>query len=233
MSLPVLTPDDFLSGYYRIMTDSYTSEELEKYIEVCERESICKLLSEGVYRELRDADPLPAKYYDLLNGCDFKFNGEQRINRGFAEVLKSQIYTKWFSDNWSLRKTGKAREVNDNSDLIGTAESKQSAYTRQNTGAEIQCRDITDFINANKVRETSVLSSTEGTGVYNLACEDVKYLENGQIAEIDKVPYTAFNVDTENNTFDVADIAGLDFTGQTVTYTVFDFEPKKLDYLWL
>jgi hypothetical protein len=228
MSLPITTKTDY-KGRIRISTSKGT--QLDEYITEYERYYLTKLINVEVYNDIKDTDPLPQKYLDLINGVQYTDdNGDLIDYRGFKELLLRFIYAKYTADNFQTSVGGNVRSVNENSDVL-TAGTQVIAAQRYNEGVDFY-EGVYKFLKEHEELEQLVTSRT-GTGIVTIGVDSTKYINAGSIVTIRGYDYTVISVVTDTS-FDVDEsaqtIPNLDPT-DTVTYNPFyEFKYKYINY---
>lgn len=235
--MPILEPDDFENGVYAVAIDEHTFDDLEKYIEFVERDTLKSILGVKLYKDFVDevdlggGVPTTQRFLDFVNGV-FYNNTNYGADKWFEpigaeEILKAFTYRKYVDDTASRHTTAGEQEV-DASNSSGVFSSKGMVAYNQGVSA---CNESYVFLQFYQEVKTDVVSFTENAGVYTITVGtgEVFYIFPTLEIDIDGTTYTVDSIDTPNNQLDFTATTGLTISG-TITYNPFPDWDGKLKH---
>lgn len=237
MALPITTKTDY-KGKIRISTAKGT--QLDEYITEYERKYLKMLLNVECYNDIKDTDPLPQKYLDLINGVQYtNDNGDLVDFEGLKKILLRFIYAEYVSDNFQTSIGGNVSSINENSTVLKGGNTVIIAQ-RYNEAIDRLC-GLYEFLDDKEEFNQYIVTSTQVLGVYTLGVSSTEYLSNGDTitlkGDITGTPfekdYVVSNV-VENISFDINEAGGYAF-GSTNIFAnynpFFDVCPIKPKYI--
>lgn len=237
MSLPILTPSDFVGVVFiaDAKDTTYGASTIQEYIDEFEPIYLRMILGDKHFSEIRDQSPLDQKYIDLIDGNDYTdVDDEFRTSLGLKEVLKNLIYTEYVKENWLNTLSGNTRSINANSKAVTPAANKQIVYSRYNYGTLVYNNDVLPFLeNYQDIAEDIVSSVDNGGGSYTINVISTLYLVDGDTVRIDGIDYVITNL-VADTSFDISGaVLGLDFAGNEAEYKPFDTVFFNFGQAWI
>lgn len=215
MALPVINTSDF-KGFYKLALNEFKTEDLEDYIAEFTEYYIREIIGDAAFTDLKNQDF--QKWTDLNAGIDFvDVDGNRTYLVGLQKPLIGFIYFEYVRDNFTSTVVGKVKGKSENSERATDIEVANLARSRFNKLVCPLNESLKAFLEANETLKSIILASYDlNNNTYLLSIENPKYLNTGQDIVIDKIKYTATEI--QNFTID-AGATGLDFTGDDAIWT--------------
>ena len=199
MALPITVKADY-KGRIRISTQK--GSQLDEYITEFEKVYIKQFFNDDIYVDIKDTDPLPQKYLDLINGVEYTDSDGDLVDyEGFKDALLRLIYAKYMSDNFQTSIAGNVRSLNENSDVL-TAGNTVIIALRYNEAIRKYRSGVVKFLEEHKVYTPDITQTGSDGTTTTVSVASTKYLSDGDTVTIEGVDYVVSNVVTDVS-FDV------------------------------
>lgn len=216
MALPIINIDNFV-GWVKIVANQFKEEDLDQYVLLFREQYLRQIVGDAAYVDIESQ--VRQKWTDLLEGVDYvDEEGVRKHHQGLVKALTAFIYFEFVRDNFTATQVGRVKGKSENSERANDLEVLNVSRSRFNQGA-FSLLGTPCFLEANEEFQEEVTVSVDNLdNTYTLSIAGTKYLEAGDVVNINEQEYPTISVTQDVSIVIDVGQTGLDFTGNLVTW---------------